>query len=325
MSTAEEFGFVGCDGQWIVGTHWHAESQPRAVVQIAHGMGEHVGRYAETATFLARHGIAVLGHDHRGHGRTGIAAGALGHFGDVGFDGLVTDMGSLLERCRARYPDLPVFLLAHSMGSFAAQQLVLSQSDRLAGLILSGTGTLDTLLEALARSNFDLAGFANRSFEPVRTPHDWLTRDASVVDAFRRDPLCFAALDAAAAASFAAAAPKLSDPAALRRIRSDLPVYCLTGSLDPIGEETAGVDRLIRRYAAAGVRDIRCDRYDGGRHEMLNETNRADVLATLLDWIDHTIAATTRSDGRMPLTVRPGRASPALTAPDPAIALHRYR
>lgn len=286
MPLVENFRFVGCDGKMIAGTHWHAEGEPRAVVQIAHGMGEHVGRYAETATFLSRHGLAVLGNDHRGHGRTGVAAGDTGTFGGAGFDGLVADMGRLLDICHARYPGLPVILFAHSMGSFAAQQLILTQSDRLSGLILSGTGALDALFDALERLNFDAARFTNGAFEPVRTTHDWLSRDPRAVDAFLADPLCFAALDDDASASLAHAAPMLADPAALRAIRPDLPVYCLAGSLDPIGLQATGVELLIRRYAAAGLRHIRCDIYEGGRHEMLNEINRAEVRAKLLDWIE---------------------------------------
>lgn len=286
MPIVENFRFVGCDGKMIAGTHWHAEVEPRAVVQIAHGMGEHVGRYAETAAFLSRHGLAVLGNDHRGHGRTGIATGKTGTFGDAGFEGLVADMGRLLEICHARYPGLPVILLAHSMGSFAAQQLILTQSDLLSGLALSGTGVLDALFDALERLNFDAARFTNGAFEPVRTTHDWLSRDPRAVDAFLADPLCFAALDDDANASLARAAPILADPAALRAIRSDLPVYCLAGSLDPIGLQATGVELLIRRYAAAGMRHIRCDIYEGGRHEMLNEINREEVRAKLLDWIE---------------------------------------
>jgi alpha-beta hydrolase superfamily lysophospholipase len=282
----EDFHFIGCDGKVIAGTHWHSEGQPRAVVQIAHGMGEHIGRYAEAATFLSRHGIAVLGNDHRGHGRTGLATGEMGKFGDVGFDGLVADMARLLEIGRATYPGLPIILLAHSMGSFAAQQLVLTQSDKLTGLILSGTGALDSLFDALEKLHFDEAKLTNGSFEPVRTTHDWLSRDASAVDAFLADPLCFATLDQDAALSVARAAPLLADPGALGAIRPDLPVYCIAGSLDPIGQETAGVKLLMRRYAEAGVRDVQCDIYEGGRHEMLNETNRAEVFAKLLDWIE---------------------------------------
>ena len=289
MSASEEFWFIGCDDQKIAATHWFAQGQPRAVIQIAHGMGEHVGRYAETAMFLAGHGFAVIGNDHRGHGRTGLASGGAGKFGAVGFDGLVADMGRLLSLCQAKYPGLPVILLAHSMGSFAAQKLVLTRSSGLAGLVLSGTGPLDTLFAELQRLNFDMAKLANRSLDHVRTTHDWLSRDAHSVDAFLGDPLCFAALADEATVSLAGAATILADPAALRGIRPDLPIYCVAGSCDPVGQETKGVRTLMRRYAEADVRDIRRDIYEGGRHEMLNETNRDEVRENLLAWIEGVI------------------------------------
>jgi alpha-beta hydrolase superfamily lysophospholipase len=286
---AEAFCFIGCDGKTIAGTHWPSEGTPRAVVQIAHGMGEHIGRYAQTAAFLSSHGFAVLGNDHRGHGRTGVASGETGSFGDAGFDGLVADIGLLLEIGRVRYPGLPVILLAHSMGSFAAQQLILTQSDRLDGLILSGTGALDVLFRELEQLNFDAASLTNRSLAHVRTSHDWLSRDARAVDAFLGDPLCFAVIDSDAASSVARAAAILADPGALRAIRPDLPVYCIAGSLDPVGQDSAGVRLLMQRYAAAGLHNVRCDIYEGGRREMLNETNRAEVLANLLDWIERSL------------------------------------
>lgn len=285
MSAFEEFWFTGCDDQKIAATHWFSHGRPRAVVQIAHGMGEHVGRYAETAMFLAEHGLAVIGNDHRGHGRTGLASGDTGKFGSVGFDGLVADMGRLLSLCQAKYPGLPVILLAHSMGSFAAQKLVLTRSSGLGGLVLSGTGALDSLFAELQHLNFDTAKLANRSLDHVRTTHDWLSRDADSVDAFLADPLCFAALADEATASLAGAAKTLADPTALRGIRPDLPIYCVAGSCDPVGQETRGVKILMRRYAEAGIRDIKSDIYEGGRHEMLNETNRGQVREKLLAWI----------------------------------------
>jgi alpha-beta hydrolase superfamily lysophospholipase len=112
-----------------------------------------------------------------------------------------------------------------------------------------------------------------------------LSRDTEVVDAFIEDPLCFAELQPAAFASFLAAAPRLSDPRDLRRIRDDLPIYLFSGSEDPVGQELEGVQTLIDRYHKAGIYDISHDFYAGGRHEMLNEINREVVRARLLAWI----------------------------------------
>jgi len=125
----------------------------------------------------------------------------------------------------------------------------------------------------------------NVPFEPARSPFDWLSRDSAVVDAFMNDPLCFAQLQPAANASFFAAALRLSDPVSLRKIRNDLPIYLFSGSEDPVGQQLDGVQILIERYHKAGLRDISHDFYPGGRHEMLNEINRGDVLAHLLGWM----------------------------------------
>jgi hypothetical protein len=130
---------------------------------------------------------------------------------------------------------------------------------------------------------------------PEATPSDWLSRDDAVVDAFLDDPLCFAELKPAALASFLAAAPRLADPVNLQRIRDDLPIYVFSGSDDPVGQELLGVQALIERFREAGIHDIAHDFYSGGRHEMLNEINRAEVRARLLGWIS---AELDRQEGR---------------------------
>jgi alpha-beta hydrolase superfamily lysophospholipase len=129
------------------------------------------------------------------------------------------------------------------------------------------------------------SGYAPTIPERARTPFDWLSRDSAVVDAFINDPLCFAQLQPAANASFLGAARRLSDPVSLRKIRTDLPIYLFSGSEDPVGQQLEGAQVLIERYHKAGISDISHDFYPGGRHEMLNEINRAEVLARLLGWI----------------------------------------
>jgi alpha-beta hydrolase superfamily lysophospholipase len=255
------------------------------VVQIAHGMGEHIGRYAETIQALVSAGLTVYGNDHRGHGRTAPSAALLGDFGEGGFDLLVEDIGRLSRIARQENPGAPFMLLGHSMGSFAAQQFVLDHSRGIDGLILSGSGALDGLARLAATAPAG-ANVLNAPFEPARTPLDWLSRDSAVVDAFRSDPLCFPALQPASFSSFLAAARRLSDPVRLRNIRDDLPIYLFSGSEDPVGQQLEGVEALILRYQCAGVYNVVHDFYAGGRHEMLNEINRDEVRTRLLGWID---------------------------------------
>ena len=281
---ATEFRFTSADGLGIECSRWDSRGPVRGVIQIAHGMGEHIGRYLGTIKVFVAAGLTVYGNDHRGHGHTAPSAADLGDFGPGGFDLLVKDMLRLSRIARDEHPDAPFLLLGHSMGSFAAQQYALEHSREIDGLLLSGSGALDGLAR-LAASAPAGSNFLNAPFEPARTPFDWLSRDDAVVDAFMSDPLCFPALQPASQASFLAAAPRLADTAGLRNVRHDLPVYLFSGSEDPVGEKLRGVQLLIRRYQHAHVYDLLHDFYAGGRHEMLNETNRDEVRARLLAWI----------------------------------------
>jgi alpha-beta hydrolase superfamily lysophospholipase len=256
------------------------------MVQIAHGMGEHMGRYADTIDALVAAGLAVYANDHRGHGLS--AHSRLGEFGRDGFEVLVQDMARLSEIAREENPDLPLLLLGHDMGSFAAQRYVIDHSHAIDGLILSGSGALEGLARA-ARPETAGRNLLNAAFEPARTPFDWLCRDQAIVDAFMADPLCFGELHPDSLVSFLGAAPRLCDPVALRNIRGDLPIYVFSGSEDPVGQQLRGLHRLIGRYRDAGLRDIAFDFYPGGRHEMLNEINRRQVQTRLLGWIFRTL------------------------------------
>lgn len=284
MPPSSEFRFTSTDGLRIACARWDSRGPVRGVVQIAHGMGEHIGRYVGTIEALVSAGLTVYGSDHRGHGRTASSVARLGDFGDGGFDLLVEDMVRLSRIAKEENPDRPFILLGHSMGSFAAQQYVLDHSQEIDGLVLSGSGALDGLARLVSTTPAGTS-FLNAPFEPARTPFDWLSRDPAVVDAFIADPLCFAELRPAAAASFLAAGPRLADPASLREVRDDLPMYLFSGSEDPVGQRLEGVRILIDRYRSAGVYGIWHDFYAGGRHEMLNEVNRAEVLTRVLGWI----------------------------------------
>jgi alpha-beta hydrolase superfamily lysophospholipase len=236
---------------------------------------------------LAEAGLKVYGNDHRGHGRTARSATELGDFGSGGFDLLVEDIFRLSRIAREENPAKPLVLLGHSMGSFASQQYAFEHSREIDGLILSGSGALDGL--ARVASQAPAGNILNAAFEPARTPLDWLSRDRAAVDAFMNDPLCFPQLQPASFASFLRAAPRLSDPANLGQIRPDLPIYVFSGGADPVGQQLGGVEILIERYRQAGLQDISHDFYTGGRHEMLNEINRVEVVQNLLDWISRVL------------------------------------
>jgi alpha-beta hydrolase superfamily lysophospholipase len=284
-NSRHEFWFTSEDGLQIACSRWQSRGPARGVIQIAHGLGEHIGRYLVLIAVLQEAGLVVYANDHRGHGRTGLNTKQLGDFGEGGFDLLVQDMVELTLLAKEENPEKPFVLLGHSMGSFAAQQYVLDHSYSIDGLALSGSGILDGLAKLARQAVPKKNNFLNAGFEPARTPFDWLCRDPRVVDAFMNDPLCFGALEPASAQSFLAASMRLADPDALSEIRPDLPMYLFSGSNDPVGQQLEGVRTLIERYHKAGVSDISYDFYEGGRHEMLNEPNRGQVRTNLLVWL----------------------------------------
>jgi alpha-beta hydrolase superfamily lysophospholipase len=287
MSAPERFQFKSDDGLSIACVKWGNGHHVRGVVQIAHGLGEHVGRYAQLAETLAQAEFVVYGNDHRGHGLTVKPAGNFGDFGPGGFDQLVEDMVSLRVIAKDEHRGKPYILLGHSLGSFAAQQFVLDHSHSIDGLALSGSGTLDGLVrvaQSIAPGE-DPMKLMNAAFEPARTPFDWLSRDNAEVDTFIKDPLCFPSLKPESMGSFLDAFPRLADPREIRKTRDDLPIYILSGSDDPVGQRLEGVRVLIDRYRSAGLTSIAQDFYSGARHELLHETNRRDVITNLLVWM----------------------------------------
>jgi alpha-beta hydrolase superfamily lysophospholipase len=287
LLSTHQFQFTSSDGLKIACTRWNNRHAPRGVIQIAHGMGEHIGRYSGLIQALVHAGLVVYGNDHRGHGRTAVHPEKLGDFGPGEFNLLVEDMIHLSNIARKENPDHPLILFGHGLGSFAAQQFALDHSDSIGGLILSGSGALDGLARLAKKT--PLEKILNEKFSPARTPFDWLSRDPAIIDAFIKDSLCFAALQPGSMKSFLAAASQLADSDCLRSIRSDLPIYLFSGSEDPIGQQLKGVRLLMERYRKAGVTNLSNHFYAGGRHEMLNEINRKEVATNLLLWISEVL------------------------------------
>jgi alpha-beta hydrolase superfamily lysophospholipase len=282
----EDFTFHSGGEFEIACYRWPAAGTAVGVVLIAHGMGEHALRYGRLAETLRHNGFHVFANDHRGHGRT-TQGKTLGDFGRGGWDALVADMVTLTGIARDREAGLPIILLGHSMGSFAAQQYILDHSALIAGVVLSGSAAVDKLsLDASGPA--DLTAL-NVGIDAPRTPFDWLSRDAAEVDKYIADPLCGFRIDSAALASMAAGAERLADANELARIRKDLPIYIMAGDADPVNHNLEWLAPLAARYRAAGVKQITEKYYRGGRHEMFNETNRDEVTRNLLAWLRATI------------------------------------
>lgn len=277
-----QFRFTARDGLEIVAYQWDPVGTTRGVVQLTHGMGEHVLRYHGLAATLTEHGFAVYGQDHRGHGAS--AGSVLGQIGADGWGELVNDIGLLSDRIRADHPDVPLVLLGHSMGSFAVQQYLLDNSDRVHAAVLTGTAVIDLLEPGLdLEAPLDLALF-NLAFTPARTDYDWLSRDEAQVDAYVADPKCGFGLDQAASKAMFVSARALADRDRVAAMRADLPVYIAVGDQDPVGGQLALVYPLLERYV--DISDVTLKVYEGARHEVFNETNRAEVVTDLLTWLN---------------------------------------
>jgi alpha-beta hydrolase superfamily lysophospholipase len=250
-------------------------------------MGEHAQRYRVPLQPLCEAGVAIYANDHRGHGHTAPTREALGDFGSGGFTAVVDDMARLSELTRREHPGKKLILLGHSMGSFALQIYLLTHSRLIDGAVLSGTAALDLLPPPDPAGGL---GAFNKAFEPARTPFDWLSRDPREVDAYLNDPFCGFSVNQASFMSIFTAAMTLFEPDALKRMRADLPIYLFAGDKDPLNGGLAFLTPLVERYRAAGVKDVTHDFYPGGRHEMLNETNRAEVVRNLGRFISRVAA-----------------------------------
>lgn len=275
--------FATRDGQRLQAWRWAPEGAPRGMVQVQHGLGEHGGRYRRFGEALAAAGYLVYAPDGRGSGRS--ANGRYGHWGPDGWPGWVDDLLQLNHRIRQDHPGLPLALVGHSMGSFATQQFLLDHSAAVDAAVLLGSTEVSGIVAMMtAEGPVDLSAL-NQGFEH-RTGFEWLSRDAAEVDRYCADPACgFVPEPFAGIQTLARAA----DPAALSAIRPDLPILILSGDADPIAGGGAALQLVAQRYRDAGVSDVDLTLYPGARHELLNETNRDEVTARIVAFLDRTI------------------------------------
>ena len=261
-------------------------SAATAAIQVAHGMGEHSLRYTRFAEALVGAGYVVYANDHRGHGHTAPSPDSYGDFGPGGWLGLIDDLLNLGDFIDAETEGLPRCLFAHSMGSFALQQLLLDHSSTLRAAVLSGTSAVDALaaIAPVDDAPADLEGF-NVPFEPARTTSDWLSRDDAEVDLYIADPMCGFGVDGKGLRGMAADAARACDPEVLAGIRSDLPLLMVSGSADPLAGGLALVETVAQRYREAGLTNVMAIWYTDARHELLNETNRDEVTTDILNWL----------------------------------------
>ena len=307
MAFREEFHFPSSDGvHQIHGLRWLPQDRtPRATVQLVHGISEYMDRYGPFARFLADHGFAVAGHDHLGHGGTALDKSEYGFFSDRdGWDYLVRDVKALHDDLTGRFPDVPHFLLGHSMGSFVARTYLIEYPGTVDGCLLLGTGQEAPALVAFGKAVSGTLcrlrgnrhhsalvtalslGAYNAQFRPARTGADWISRDTAVVDAYVADPLCRFVPTVGMFRDMMDGLQRIADPKALARMDPHTPVGLFSGEADPVGSEGRGVEKVAGFFRRAGCRDLTVKLYPGARHELLNETNRQEVFSDLLSWLE---------------------------------------
>ena len=304
-----EFTIPSADGRTALhAVEWIPETPFRAVLQISHGLGEHILRYEPFAEYLTAHGVAVFGHDHLGHGTSIPPDGVRLWFGPKGaWDWLTTDLYTLRRTAETRLnvkPGTPVLLLGHSMGSFLARSFLIRFPGTAQGAVLTGTGQPPAALIAfgqaliaeesarLGEQSVSLLASAlafgsyNRPFAPNRTMYDWMSANEENVDLFLSSPLCGGTPTIGLIREMLSGLREIGAASNLRRMCRDTPVLFLSGTDDPVGDMGAGVRRVERAFRRAGVKDVGMVLYPGMRHEILNELDRLTVYANILRWME---------------------------------------
>ena len=298
-----DFYFPSCGKGMIHGCRWEPQGKPVAVLQIVHGVAEYAARYDHFATFMASKGFLVVAEDHMGHGGSIGDEGVRGHF-EGGWHKVVADTHRLLTYTRMECPDVPYILLGHSMGSFMVRTLLARYPKcGISAAILSGTGwmhrgiinsgiaaaTLIAKRQGPTKPSKLLDGMMfgsyNRRIEHRRTSHDWLTRDNKIVDAYVADPLCGFPMTAGLAKDMLTGLLYIQEPEHLNKMRKDLPVLFIAGADDPVGNYGEGVKQTVQAFTRAGMENVTMRIYPLCRHEVLNELNRNEVYANILDWL----------------------------------------
>lgn len=283
---------------------WLPEDNPRAVLQVSHGISEYILRYEPLAEFLTERGFAVVGNDHLGHGMSVAEGTPRLYFGEAGsWNTVVDDLDAVREWEVRKYPGRPYFLLGHSMGSFLARTYLIRYPGTVNGAILMGTGQMSPALVAAGRAiaageswrvgrthpspAIEKLAFEtyNRAFAPNRTGFDWVSSDSTVVDGYAADPYCGESPSVGLFSEMLGGIAFITKQSNVAKMNRNTPVLFLSGEEDPVGERGRGVRRAYQSFRKAGVRDVDMKLYPGMRHEILNDTCRAEVFRDLAAWL----------------------------------------
>lgn len=274
------------------------------IVQISHGMSEEAGRYKRFANYLTDNGYIVYINDHRGHGKSAENINRIGILAQKdGIHCIVKDLNKLTKIIKTENNGLPIFLFSHSMGSFAAQKYIIDYSEDIDGVILSGTNGLHGIevdlgfLVAKVMSKIQgrekkaylidklaFGGF-NKKFKPNKSEFDWLSRDFKEVEKYIENEYCGVVFSNGYFYDLFKLFKEIRNINNLKKINSKLPIYIFSGDKDPVGKFGKGVTKLYENYKKVGIENVEFKLYSGGRHEMLNEINKDEVINDTINWI----------------------------------------
>lgn len=294
----------------IAAVCWEPTERPVGIVQIVHGIAEHCARYEDFVLYLNRLGYAVVAEDHMGHGKS-CEQGSVKGFFHGGWWAAVEDVCTLMRMTMEQFPDVPYILFGHSMGSFMARTVLARYPDiGIAGCVICGTGwqpeavlgagklLADTicklsdpkrpsgLLHSIAFGSY------NKRVEHARTPHDWLTRDTAIVDAYAADPMCGFQASAGLMGDMFEGIGYIQKQESLAQMNKDMPILFIAGGDDPVGDYGKGVLKAVQAFKDVGMACVTTKIYPLGRHEILNEINKDEVYKDVSDWITNVVNGT---------------------------------
>ena len=305
--TCSDISYPSADGSSTIAAKlWLPQGELRGIVQLVHGMCEHIERYDEFARFLAGSGFAACGHNHIGHGNSCPEPALLGHMPvEGGLDVLIADVHSMRQLAQAQLGEqLPYFIFAHSMGSFVTRCYLAQHAAGLSGVILCGTGNLPiplsklglAICRALAKMRGETyhsafvdnmaAGGYGKKVKGATDPLAWIAESPRVIADYKADPQCGFMFTVGGYAAVMAATAFAASRECVEAYPQNLPLLFVAGKGDPVGEFGKGVSAAAQLAESAGVRNVTTIIYEGMRHEILNEDERAQPMGDILWWIE---------------------------------------
>ncbi|WP_101503520.1 alpha/beta fold hydrolase [Brachyspira pilosicoli] len=298
---------ISDDGHRMYTYIFTPDTQPKAIVQIVHGLGEHAGRYKELASKLADNAFLVCADDHRGFGRSTVSKDSIGHIADKnGADLILEDMKHLMVTVKADYPNIPYFMLGHSMGSFLTRGFLIKYHKDLNGAIIMGTKGKPNTIESIGKlianvqksifggrkrakllDKLSVGGYGKKYFPKDKSDLAWLTSDKEEINKVLEDEY-FASKPASIETYIQLfnLIDKISDKDNYSNMSKDFPILLISGDKDPVGNMGKGVKWVYEMYKSLGLNDINISLYKDGRHEILNDVQRHDVMNEILDWLN---------------------------------------